>query len=359
MASKQQDYYRDFADRLIERITGGVAPWQKPWKPGQSALPQNMAAERPYTGGNTLYLATAAAARGYSDNRWGTYRQIKALGGHVRKGERGEHVVFFSRRQRVAQRDQDGKVRRDKYGKTMFRDHDLERPVWRTFVVFNAEQTEGLQLPKRGDDQEPSWMSQKRAEAVIAQSGVDIRHQHGDRAYYHLKNNQVTLPERDQFPSSEKYYQTALHELGHATGHKSRLGRDTLKEGIAAGFASEVYAKEELRAEIAAMMMGDRLKTGHDPERGTAYVKRWVSALKDDPHEIHRAAAEAQRMSNYLLDRARALIEEIEKEHATARAPGEARTRSPQPDRTPDERTPEPAPQSPPDRAGPPEGPAR
>ena len=350
MASKQHDYYRDFADKLIERMKEGTAPWQKPWKPGESSLPENMASQRAYTAGNTLYLSMAADARGYSDNRWGTYPQIKALGGHVRRGETGEGVVFFSNRQRIAQRDKDGS-------------QQLERPVWRTYVVFNAEQTEGLKLPKRGGGPEPSWMPQKRAEAVIAQSGVDIRHQHGNRAYYHLKNDRVTLPGRNQFPSSEKYYQTALHELGHATGHASRLGRDTLKEGIAAGFGSQQYAKEELRAEISAMMMGDRLKTGHDPDRGTAYVEGWVSAVDDDPREIHRAAAEAQRMSNYLVGRRRVqdAIEEIEKEHESARDPRPDRTRSP--DRTPDDAAPDQEPQSrpEPDRSAPtpPEGPTR
>ena len=265
MASKQQDYYRDFADKLIERIREGTAPWQKPWKPGESALPENMASARKYTGGNTLYLAMAADARGYSDNRWGTYRQIKALGGQVRKGETGEHVVFFARQKRLAQRDKNGKVRQNKDGNTLYRSAKLDRPVWRTFVVFNAEQARGLKLPKRGDVQEPAWLQQKRAEAVIAKSGVDVRHQQGDRAFYHLTNDRVTLPKRGQFPSADNYYQVALHELGHATGHESRLNRDTLKEGVAGGFSSEPYAREELRAEISAMMMGDRLRTGHDP----------------------------------------------------------------------------------------------
>ena len=359
MASKQQDYYRDFAEKLIERIREGTAPWQKPWKPGESALPENMASARKYTGGNTLYLAMAADARGYSDNRWGTYRQIKALGGQVRKGETGEHVVFFARQKRLAQRDKDGKVRKNKDGQTLYRSAKLDRPVWRTFVVFNAEQAEGLQLPKRGDVQEPAWLPQKRAEAVIARSGVDVRHQHGDRAFYHLKNDRVTLPKRGQFPSADNYYQVALHELGHATGHESRLDRATLQEGIAGGFASEAYAREELRAEISAMMMGDRLRTGHDPARGAAYVEGWVSALEEDPREIHRAAAEAQRMSNYLLDRARPLIKDIEQDHDTARDPGQTRSRSPEPDRAPDDRAVE-QPQPVPERvAAVAEGPSR
>jgi len=349
VAPKQQDYYREFADKLIERIRNGTAPWQKPWKPGESALPQSLATGRKYTGGNTLYLAMAAEDRGFSDNRWATYRQIKALGGHVRKGETGERVVFFARERRVAQRDQDGKVRKDRDGKTLYRREKLDRPVWRTYVVFNAEQTRGVRLPKPTTDQEPAWLPQKRAEAVIAKSGVDIRHVIGDRAYYHLKNDQVTLPARAQFPSASNYYQTALHELGHATGHESRLGngappgderdhRPTLRDGIKNGFGSEDYAREELRAEVAAMMTGDRLRTGHDPARGAAYVEGWIAAVDEDPREIHRAAADAQKMSNYLISRAREQLEEIDHDHQTARDPGTTRDRVPEPDRAPGDR---------------------
>ena len=340
MASKQQDYYRDFADKLIARIRDGTAPWQRPWNSGETSLPENIQSERSYTGGNTLYLAMAAEERGYSDNRWGTYRQIKAMGGHVRKGERGEHIVFFARHKRIAQRDADGKVRKGEDGKTLYRREPLDRPVWRTYVVFNAEQTKGLKLPGRGDGaKEPSWMPQKRAEAVIEQSGVDVRHRNGNRAYYHLKADRVTLPERHQFPSSDAYYQVALHELGHATGHESRLDRETLKQGVAAGFGSEQYAREELRAEIAAMMTGDRLRTGHNPDRGAAYVEGWVKALEDDPREIHRAASDAQHMSNHLVERARKQIAEIDQEHDQARSA------------TPPDRGPEPQRPAEPERA--------
>ena len=62
------------------------------------------------------------------------------------------------------------------------------------------------------------------------------------------------LPERGQFPSANHYYQTALHELGHSTGHPERMNRETLIQGIEGGFGSPDYAKEELRAEISAMM---------------------------------------------------------------------------------------------------------
>ena len=150
MASKQQEYYRDFADKLIDRIREGTAPWQKPWKPGESALPENMASARKYTGGNTLYLAMAADARGYSDNRWGTYRQIKALGGQVQKGETGEHIVFFARQKRLAKRDEDGKVRKNKDGKTLYRQNRARPARLAHLRRLQRRASRGVAAPEAG-----------------------------------------------------------------------------------------------------------------------------------------------------------------------------------------------------------------
>ena len=131
----------------------------------------------------------------------------------------------------------------------------------------------------------------------MANSGAVIRHEPGDRAFYRPSTDSITLPERNQFPTADNYYATALHELGHWTGHPSRLDRD-----LAHPFGSEGYAREELRAEIASLMLGERLEIGHDPGQHAAYVGSWVKALKEDPKEIFRAASDAERISGYVMD---------------------------------------------------------
>ena len=157
--------------------------------------------------------------------------------------------------------------------------------------------------------------------------GVPVRHVQGDRAYYHMKRDEIVLPERGQFPSANHYYQTALHELGHSTGHPERMKRETLIEGIKNGFGSPDYAREELRAEISAMMTGERVGVGHDPSRGAAYVEGWVKALEEDPREIRRAAADAQRISDFVLVRHIERAAEREPMAAAAtRVPGPAGT---------------------------------
>ena len=300
-ASKHDQYHREFGDKIADQIKRGVAPWQKPWKGGERALPGNFSTGKPYTGGNSIYLAVAGIDKGFGDNRWGTYKQIEAAGGQVRKGERGTKVLFFERQYRKPVKDQDGKPKRDEKGKQVY--EHLERPVpfVRQYTVFNVEQAQGLELPPQSKRAAPDWQVHRDAEAVIRASGVPMQHVSGDRAYYSLNEDRVTLPERNQFATANGYYQTAMHELGHATGHPDRMNRESLKNGMGEGFGSEEYAREELRAEISAMMTGESVGVGHDPQRGAAYVENWLKVLDKEPAEIYKASSEAQRMTDYLV----------------------------------------------------------
>ena len=301
---RSEDYAKKVSGEIIEQIKAGVAPWQKPWKPGESFMPQNFSTGKPYSGGNALYLMSRGERDGRADDRWGTYNQITEAGGQVRKGEKGTQVLFFKDKTARAVKDEHGKPVKDENGKTVYDEQQRAFPVCKQYTVFNVEQADGLNLPPRTAQAPPEWQTHREAERVIGASGTTVEHVAGDRAYYRLAEDKVVLPEHDQFPTRNGYYQTALHEVGHSTGHPDRMNRESLKEGIEKGFGSPEYAREELRAEISAMMTGERVGVGHDPKRGAAYVENWVAVLEQDPREIHRAAGDAQRMSNYLIDRA-------------------------------------------------------
>ncbi len=304
---KHDEYHRKFADAIIEQIRRGTAPWQKPWQPGERVMPRNVDTDRSYRGGNSLHLAAMQQEHGYGDVRWGTYRQIQNRGGQVRKGERGTRILSFQDKKRIAVTDERGRPRKNAEGKRLYRYEKLKTPYVRQYTVFNAEQADGL--PERANPTpEPLWKTHQEAERVMQDAGVPVRHVQGDRAYYHMKRDEIVLPKRGQFPSANHYYQTALHELGHSTGHEDRMNRETLIEGIDGGFGSPQYAREELRAEISAMMTGERVGVGHDPSRGAAYVEGWIQALEEDPREIRRAAADAQKISDFVLVRHRERI---------------------------------------------------
>ena len=302
--SKVEDYYRRVADALIEQIEGGTAPWTEAWRPGDKALPYNIKSGKPYRGGNSVWLASTASRRQYSDGRWGTYNQIKGLGGQVRRGQKGCAILFWQFEISKLARDSEGKPLLDGKGRPVYETKSLASPRVYRYTVFNAEQCDGLPpRPRRVSAR--GWDRHEGADRIFKQCGAVIEHSGDNRAYYDLRRDRVVLPFKEQFPNGPSYYQSALHELGHWTGHPSRLNRRMLLEGIEHGYGSHAYAREELRAEISAMMTGDRLNIGHDPSRHASYVDSWVQKLREDPREIYRASKDAQDMSDYLLGRGR------------------------------------------------------
>ena len=124
---KHDEYHRQFADAIIEQIRQGTAPWQKPWEPGERVLPANVDTGRSYRGGNSLHLAAVQQERGYGDVRWGTYRQIQARDGQVRKGEQGTRILSFQDHRKIAVNNERGRPKRDAEGKRVYRHERMPR----------------------------------------------------------------------------------------------------------------------------------------------------------------------------------------------------------------------------------------
>ena len=245
-----------------------------------------------YKGINAIHLM----AQGRSDARWMTYKQAAAEGAQVRKGEKGTPVQYWKFSEEQTKLDEQGKPVLDGEGKPVKESVMLERPRVFFATVFNAEQIDGLPPIQQTKKTEQQWEAVERAEHILNASGAKIIHAAGDRAFYRPSTDSITMPERGQFESADRYYATALHELGHWTGHASRLDRD-----LSNPFGSEGYAKEELRAEIASMILGDELGIGHDPGQHVAYVGSWIKTLQNDPLEVFRAAADAEKIHDYVL----------------------------------------------------------
>ena len=291
MATVKKPFHEIVAEKLIKQLEAGTAPWQRPWNPGEAStfLPYNPVTDNRYKGINALVLLS----HNRDDQRWMTYKQATDAGAQVRKGEKGTGIQYWKFVDEHNQKDDTGKPLVDKQGKPVKETVKLERPRVFFATVFNAEQIEGLPPIQR---QAQTWNPLERAEAILAVSGVPIHYNGKGRAFYRPLTDSIHLPDREQFPSAENFYATALHELGHSTGHPDRLNRD-----LSHPFGSEGYAKEELRAEIASMILGDELGIGHDSNQHAAYVGSWIKALKEDPLEIFRAAADAEKIQAYVL----------------------------------------------------------
>ena len=296
----QTDAYQErIANALIAAIEDGTAPFMKPWKPGELSSPFNAVTGHHYRGINPIVLMSS----GFGDPRWLGFGQAKRKGGAVRKGEKGTPILRVIPGAPVT--DKNGNTKTDADGNEICR-----RPGVKVLHVFHVSQVDGIDFPtltkpEAGHD----WDACERAEQAISGSGVPVQHVRGDRAFYRPQDDRVTLPERDQFADALGYYHTALHEIGHATGHASRLDRP----GVSAmtGFGTASYAREELIAEITALMAGEQLGTGSTPQHGAAYVGSWIKALKDDPAEIIRAATAAQKAADWIVEHATATAEEV------------------------------------------------
>ncbi|WMW66348.1 zincin-like metallopeptidase domain-containing protein [Nitratidesulfovibrio liaohensis] len=305
MAGTRKPYHEAFAEKVIESLEQGTAPWQQPWEPGQYAAPFNPISGTEYRGMNRVWLEM----EGHQDPRFLTLKQANSQGWRVRKGEKSRPVVFWQFTQRVGKVDEKGAPVLDADGRQVTTEYELTRPLLHYANVFHASQIDGIPefAPNTPGwdaytrDRWPDTPPALRCEEILTNSGAAILHDQRDRAFYRRGSDEIHLPPKEYFHTSEGYYATALHELGHWTGAPDRMNREF------GAFGSEVYAREELRAEIASWMVGLELGIGHDPHQHAAYVGEWIKVLKDDPYEIVRACRDAERIREVLLGFGQAL----------------------------------------------------
>jgi len=282
--------YAEVTGRIICELEQGRVPWVQPWgkSPSPLGLPRNAVSGRRYSGINILILWDAGIAAGFPSHDWLTYRQALELGGHVRKGERGTTVVYADRFVPRAERE-----RADRED-----DEPTGVPFLKRFTVFNAAQCDGL--PGRIGGAVPMVPEDAivpEADALIEATGADLRIG-GDRAFYVPSQDFLQVPPRASFFVPINWYRTCFHELGHWTGHPSRLARDF--SGV---YGSVAYGREELVAEMASAFVCASL--GIVPSvRHADYLAAWLALLREDVRAIFRAASHASRAAALILEAA-------------------------------------------------------
>ena len=287
--SDRTNLYDEITGKIIAELEVGRFPWVQPWGTASAkaplGLPRNAATGRSYSGINILILWGAVVQHGFPGQGWLTYRQAAALGGNVRKGEQGTTVVYADRFV-----PEDEKRRARETG-----EEAQAIPFLKRFTVFNAAQCE--RLP---DDitvavpPPPPGLIEPRVEALIRATGVDFRIG-GDRAFYVPADDYVVVPPPQAYFEPINWHRTALHELGHASGHRSRLNRD-----FSSSFGTKKYAFEELIAEMSAAFCCASL--GIVPTvRHADYIGSWLDVLREDNRAIVRAASQASKAADWLL----------------------------------------------------------
>jgi len=276
------DIYQSVTDSIIAALEAGVKPWSCPWQrvPGMSGLPSNYATGAAYSGMNIMLLWSSASEQGFNDSRWMTYKQAKAEGGQVRKGEHGTTAIFYT----TLEKENDD-------GETDY------IPMLKTFTVFNVEQINGLPMSDEVVFPAVTFEPLPPAEALFLNSGATIIEK-GQNAFFAPSTDEIHLPERRLFSDAANFYATGLHELIHWCGAKSRLNRE-----MKGKFGSESYAFEELIAELgSAFLMADLGVVGEVQHE--SYIASWLKALKNDKRYIFKAASAASKAHRYLMDKA-------------------------------------------------------
>jgi antirestriction protein ArdC len=276
-----RNLHQEITDRIVARLRDGVCPWRQPWSgKGHGVMPRNAVTSRAYSGVNVLILWSRAQDSSYSDPRWLTFKQALELGGNVRKGEKGETVIFVSK---VIKEDKDGAR--------------CAIPFLKAYTLFNVAQCDNLPTKIANPDTASHIVNpntgDELADAFIASTGADLRHCEA-RAYYRPVGDYVNLPHFDTFKSSSAYYGVAFHELGHWTGAEKRLARTFGKK-----FGDQSYSAEELVAELtSAFLCGE---FGFDNDGADAdYIAHWIAFLTDHSGAIITAAAAASRAVEFM-----------------------------------------------------------
>lgn len=270
--------YQIITDRILESLQQGAPPWRKPWN--SLGAPENAVSHRKYTGINSILLAMSP----YSDPRWLTMHQCNQLNGRVTKGEKSTIVIFWKMQGR---KDPDT-------------DEQKQVPLLRFYRVFNAEQCTGLVLPPLPE--RPTINPVDEAEAIVAGMPNPPRIEFGgSQPAYSPQLDRVLIPPIDNFESADEYYSTVFHELGHSTGHKSRLARHDLEAGVIhSGNAN--YSKEELVAEFTSAFLQALSGIENALDNSAAYISGWLKALRNDPKLAITAASAGQAAANYIMN---------------------------------------------------------
>ncbi|WP_095203521.1 ArdC family protein [Mesorhizobium carmichaelinearum] len=281
--------YQEITDKIIAELEAGRIPWVQPWGTAAAkaplAMPENASTHRRYSGINILILWGAVIEYGFGGQSWLTFRQALALGGNVRKGEHGTTVVFADRFVPEDER----KRARESGGEAQ------AIPFLKRFTVFNADQCENLPEDIAAvASPPPPGMIEPQAEALIRATGADFRIG-GSRAFYSPPHDFVQVPPPAAYFEPINWHRTAFHELGHWSGHPSRLGRD-----MAGSFGSKSYAREELVAEMAGAFVCASLAIA-PTVRHADYVGAWLEVLREDNRAIVRAASAASKAAEFIL----------------------------------------------------------
>ena len=308
---------KQLVDAVLKNLENGVGLWKQGWSGG--GAPVSAITGKRYNGVNRIFLMLASMERGYSDNRWLTYKQMEdkgwsfktdAEGRSLGKGA-GVAIEYFELRDKQTKQPFDRHMLDGMTAdeRNEYMDENVY-PLRKYYRVFNGDVIEGIPEQKKGEHDTTGYNA--RAENLISywsETESPIRYG-GSAAFYSPQTDEIRLPKKEAFVDMPEFYSTALHEIGHSTGHEKRLNRV-----MSTDRKTPEYAEEELRAEIASMFieqdLGVEVKEKHI-ENNSAYIGAWKSKIKEDPNILFKAIADAERITKFIMAKEKEIKKETE-----------------------------------------------
>lgn len=281
---------------LMER--SDLPPWQKPWTGGNSGRHRNLITGHVYTGANPILLEMGAIMRGHHLPLWVGFGAAKSKGWQVKKGSKSVRILRpqLSKRE---QTDANGQPQTDPAtGDTLI-------SAWVSYKIVSLFNAADLTAPDDSLDlairsalgQVPQLAESERldaAERVLEAWQVPTSFD-GTLACYVPAQDRIVMPPAATFRSREAFCATWAHEQSHSTGHKSRLARD-----LNGSRTSNSYAREELIAELAAVLLCQRLEIGYDLQGHAAYLRHWAAVLKESPRALLKVLSAARQAADLI-----------------------------------------------------------
>lgn len=309
-------------ERLVQSLIGlmeaGTAPWRREWDAAAGGHHVHLLSGRPYRGSNPVLLTLGMHLRGSCLPWWCGFAEARARGLHPRRGSRAVHVLrpmrlgppgeagAADRRPGEPSGEGQAEARQDPAPTAAMPGLGSQAPLrFRPVAVFNAADLEGPALAaliaerrreaRQGERSAPERLA--AAEAVLGAWPVPVHHG-GDQACYLPLADRILLPERSAFHSAAAFYATWAHEAIHSTGHPSRLDRHLGGSLTGSPEQQRAYAREELVAELGAVLVGDRLEVGSAAINHAAYLQHWVALLQESPRLLVQVLGEARRAAD-------------------------------------------------------------
>jgi antirestriction protein ArdC len=307
---------------LITLLEAGTSPWRREWDAATGGHQVNLLSGRRYCGANPVLLSLGMHLRGSALPYWCGFGEAKALGIFPRKGSKAVHVLRPQLHHHSgselagagsAAGTGDCAAGKSAAGEAAAGDGAAGEEPGRSWVsyrpvaVFNAADLEGeaieALIEKRRQaaelSQRPEPERLAAAEAVLNSWPVPVSFG-GDRACYLPAADRIALPDRAAFHSAAALYATWAHEAIHSSGHSSRLARD-LSGGMGAdGDGGRAYAREELVAELGAVLLGHRLEIGTAMANHAAYLGHWLELLRESPRLLLQVLNDARRAADLI-----------------------------------------------------------